>query len=219
MSQVKFDVNPSEAKLITAIAERYAEVMKEHAKVTMTDEAVLSLRMDLTACHCNGCQLRLADLLAAAEFDLAHDVGGIRNCMDRTTGKLNGGFLPRYADVECPERGQFFTKAERDGLLKVLQELKKLGWYVVYLDDNDERKDYAAGTPLEDVVYDANQTEDVHLGLRFNQVGKPSANARIYLVWGNSPVELIADWSAALAEFDEAIEAAQKAVWPNYPEE
>lgn len=213
MSQVKFDVYPSEAKIITAIIARAASL-----KFVSTGEELKSLEMDITACHRNGCQLRLPDLLQADDLNFAHDVIGIRNCIDRTTGKLTNNFLPRYANVECPERGQFFTKAEREGLLKVLQELKKLGWQVAYLDDGEERKNYPAGTPLEDVVYDANQTEDARIGLAYNHAGRPATSASIYVVWGNSPIELIADWCGS-SSFDETIEAAQKAVWPNYPEE
>lgn len=213
MPQVKFDVYPSERRLIQAIVKRAGGL-----KFFTDAEACTNLEMDITACHSNGCQLKLIELLQADDLNFTHDVIGIRQHMDRATGKLQEHFLPRYANVECPERGQFFTKAEREGLLKVLQELKKQGWQVAYLNDGEERKNYPAGTPLEDVVYDANQTGEARIGLAWQSPGA-ARRAEIYVVWGNSPVELIADWTAALAEFDEAIEAAQKAVWPNYPEE
>lgn len=213
MPQVKFDVYPSERRLIQAITQRAGQL-----KFFTGAEARTNLEMDITACHRNGCQLKLIELLQADDLNFTHDVIGIRNCMDRTTGKLTNDFLPRYANVECPERGQFFTKAEREGLLKVLQELKKLGWPVTYLDDGEERKDYPASTPLEDVVYDANQVEDARIGLAYNHAGQPATRASILIVWGNSPIELIADWCGS-SSFDETIEAAQKAVWPNYPEE
>jgi hypothetical protein len=58
---------------------------------------ILELNMDLTACHANGCPLRLKELLEADEFNFWHDIFGIRNRMDRTTGKLSNHFLPRYA--------------------------------------------------------------------------------------------------------------------------
>lgn len=58
---------------------------------------IRTLMMDLTACHANGCALRLDDLLEASEFDFAHDVFGIHKHIDRNTGKLGDCFLPRYA--------------------------------------------------------------------------------------------------------------------------
>jgi hypothetical protein len=58
--------------------------------------------MDISACHSNGCPLRLADLLAAKNFDFMHDVAGIHNNIDRETGKLKGNFLPRYHKREIP---------------------------------------------------------------------------------------------------------------------
>lgn len=53
--------------------------------------------MDINAVHANGCPLKLAELLAAPDFEFAHDICGIRRHLDRTTGKLGGCFLPRYA--------------------------------------------------------------------------------------------------------------------------
>lgn len=57
----------------------------------------LSLTMDLTACHANGCPLRLADLLAADDANFGHDVFGISRHINRDTGELGGHFLPRFA--------------------------------------------------------------------------------------------------------------------------
>lgn len=57
----------------------------------------MSLEMDIVACHRNGCPLDLDGLLAADDFNLAHDVVGISNHINRETGKLERHFLPRYA--------------------------------------------------------------------------------------------------------------------------
>ncbi len=57
---------------------------------------LLSLEMDLTATHL-GCPLKLSELLKAPKFDFAHDIGGIEMHLNRTTGKLENCFLPRYA--------------------------------------------------------------------------------------------------------------------------
>lgn len=58
---------------------------------------ILDAVMDIDACHCNGCPLRLQDLLAADEGNFSHDAFGIRANIDRTTGKLQNCFHPRYA--------------------------------------------------------------------------------------------------------------------------
>lgn len=52
---------------------------------------------DIDACHSNGTPLKLAELLAADDANFAHDVFGIRQNINRETGKLENCFLPRYA--------------------------------------------------------------------------------------------------------------------------
>ncbi len=88
---VSFKVTPAEAAIITTIVDRVTAKLPE----TFSDRQ--SLEMDITACHANGCKLRLAGLAEADEFNLIHDVGGIRQNIDRSTGKLQGHFLPRYS--------------------------------------------------------------------------------------------------------------------------
>lgn len=56
--------------------------------------------MDITATHANGCPLKLAELLAADDFNFSHDVAGIYRHLDRTTGKLLDCFLPRFAQKQ-----------------------------------------------------------------------------------------------------------------------
>jgi len=84
---VSFDVTPEEARLIGRIAER-AEGGAHKKRDAL---------MDLTACHANGCRLRLAELLEAPELDFWHDVCGITAHLDRTTGELKDCFWPRFA--------------------------------------------------------------------------------------------------------------------------
>lgn len=55
----------------------------------------LSLHLDLTVAH-SKCRLDLEKLLSFPNFDFVHDVWGIHNELDRTTGSL-GTFLPRCA--------------------------------------------------------------------------------------------------------------------------
>lgn len=57
--------------------------------------------MDIEATHSNGCPLDLQKLLDAPSFDFAHDVFGIREHLDRTTGKLMHCFLPRCSKPQA----------------------------------------------------------------------------------------------------------------------
>jgi hypothetical protein len=57
----------------------------------------LSMQLDITACHANGNALRLVDLLAADDFNFAHDMSGICRCLDRDMGRLTKGFSPRFS--------------------------------------------------------------------------------------------------------------------------
>jgi hypothetical protein len=61
-----------------------------------------SLLMDLNACHTNGCPLDLAGLLTMPRLDFSHDIYGLRQHLNRETGKLEDFFVPRCAkaDVE-----------------------------------------------------------------------------------------------------------------------
>ena len=95
---VSFAVSRTEARLISKITGRAIELAERHS----IDVEFLDLEMDLTACHCNGCQLQLEELLAADDDDFGHDVFGIRRYIDRDTGELTRCFLPRYA---APEGG------------------------------------------------------------------------------------------------------------------
>lgn len=57
----------------------------------------LDVIMAVTACHCNGTPLQLAELLAADEGNFAHDVGGILRHIDQHSGRLGECFTPRFA--------------------------------------------------------------------------------------------------------------------------
>lgn len=65
-----------------------------------TDVDEQDIQMDLEACHCNGCPLRLDDMVQADDFNLMHDISGINVHLNHDTGKLEGWFLPRFADME-----------------------------------------------------------------------------------------------------------------------
>lgn len=82
-----------EARTILKIAHR-AAVMAISADVYYP---LLDADMDITAVHVNACPLKLDELLAADDFNFAHDVFGIRRHLDRETGELGGCFVPRFA--------------------------------------------------------------------------------------------------------------------------
>jgi len=60
----------------------------------------LEAQMDVTACHVNGCPLKLQELLEADDFNFSHDIFGIRRHLNRETGQLENCFLPRFARPE-----------------------------------------------------------------------------------------------------------------------
>jgi hypothetical protein len=80
---------------MSQIADRAIEM----AKSANIEYKKMDAIMDLDACHSNGNPLRLAALLAADDFNFAHDVFGIRNNIDRHTGKLGNFFSPRYSNT------------------------------------------------------------------------------------------------------------------------
>lgn len=93
---IKFNVTAKELESISTIAERAVSM----ANVEGVEYNMMEAVMDLSACHRNGCKLKLAELAVADDFNLAHDVFGIRRHINRQTGKLERCFLPRYADVK-----------------------------------------------------------------------------------------------------------------------
>lgn len=94
--QIQWDCTRNTRMLAEKIAARAAMLLtkgqKETIKFSQTDT-----EMDILATHLNGCPLNLKGLLEAKPFDFFHDVMGIRNHLCRTTGQLQGCFLPRYA--------------------------------------------------------------------------------------------------------------------------
>jgi len=90
---VSFDVTAKDSATIRKIVKRGWALDWLRASY---DEK-LSMQMDVTAVHANGNPLRLDDLLAADDFNFAHDMSGICNCLDRSTGTLTRNFRPRFS--------------------------------------------------------------------------------------------------------------------------
>ncbi len=90
LRDIDWTVTREEAEAIRDISRR---AIVEHPNTFR----MLTLTMDLTACHCNGCPLRLIELSDAKDGDFIHDVGGISRHINRDTGELGDCFVPRYA--------------------------------------------------------------------------------------------------------------------------
>lgn len=90
--EIQWTATKGERALILDIAQRACTLDSEYS--------VLDLQMDIEACHCNGCPIRLTDLLLADDANFGHDVFGISAFISRDNGKLYSYFLPRFAKIE-----------------------------------------------------------------------------------------------------------------------
>ena len=88
---ISFECSKADCKLIAEIVKRADWLAQKNGK----EIDPLEMNMDITAAHCNGCPLDLQKLLGASTLDFVHDVYGIRNHIDRTTGELLDCFVPR----------------------------------------------------------------------------------------------------------------------------
>jgi hypothetical protein len=91
--EIRFDVPAAEQDLIDKIAQRGREMDK---KRHLRGPTKRHCAMDICATHANGNPLRLAEMLAADDFNFTHDWYGIRRNLDRTTGRLMNFFSPRF---------------------------------------------------------------------------------------------------------------------------
>lgn len=94
---INWDISKADAKLITKILDR-AQILGD-----LQPKNRLNTEMDITAAHANGTPLRLADWLAADDFNFRHDLYGIDRHVNRETGKLMHYFLPRFAVPQTVE--------------------------------------------------------------------------------------------------------------------
>jgi hypothetical protein len=79
-------------ELLNQIADRTVKLAAELGHEYKKSDAL----MDVTACHANGCPLRLQEFLEADASNFAHDAFGIQRHINRDTGKLENFFLPRF---------------------------------------------------------------------------------------------------------------------------
>lgn len=88
-----FNCSDADLRIIRQITTRSRNLLANMG----VDRSSLDIQMDLVATNANGNPLRLADLLAADNTNLLHDVCGIAKHLDRNTGKLADGFRPRHS--------------------------------------------------------------------------------------------------------------------------
>lgn len=93
---INFNTNERDTKRIEQIAKR-AGLINAWGKRGLD---VLDLEMSLAACHMNGTPLDLQGLLGAKPMDFTHDIIGILQHIDRSTGEMGGLFSPRFASKQ-----------------------------------------------------------------------------------------------------------------------
>lgn len=89
--QIKWKCSKNEIMSIHRIAKRAVQMAADNG----IEIPLINMDMDITACHLNGNELDLAKLEYADDGNFGHDVFGIREHIDRKTGKLTGFFSPR----------------------------------------------------------------------------------------------------------------------------
>jgi len=92
MMITNWEISRKDHDLAVRIADRAVRQLHDYPDNQRT------VLMDLIACHANGCPLYFEGLLVAEMLDFSHDICGIRDHINRDTGKLEGHpFTPRYA--------------------------------------------------------------------------------------------------------------------------
>ncbi len=86
-----------DTEVISKIVDRYMEFHHSLNIPKVYQRPKMDLMMDIEATHCNGNPLRLNDLLEADDFNFTHDLIGIQDHLNRTTGELQDCFVPRYS--------------------------------------------------------------------------------------------------------------------------
>jgi hypothetical protein len=92
MNLVKFDMGVN-ANTVERIALRAMDMAIAAKRPRRSKQDYM---MDMAAANAD-VPINLDGLLAASDFDFAHDVFGIEKHLNRETGQLTGCFCPRYA--------------------------------------------------------------------------------------------------------------------------
>lgn len=94
--QVEFTRDPQARRLISKIARRARQLDYKHNRRRAA--TIQHHMMNVSACHASGNPLRLADLLAADDFNFAHDIFGIDRHINHENGRLDNCFVPRFSN-------------------------------------------------------------------------------------------------------------------------
>ncbi|OYT76233.1 MULTISPECIES: hypothetical protein [Pseudomonas] len=105
---------------------------------------------------------------------------------------------------------------EHSGLVAVLADLQRQGWRATELWDGEEWVPIQSTWSADEIAEHAAETELSRV--RFLSENRAGHEGMMLLVWGNSPIELIADMTMTHG-FAEAVERAQRTVWPHYPDD
>lgn len=108
------------------------------------------------------------------------------------------------------------TITEHTGLVAVLVDLQRQGWRATELWDGEEWRPISTTWSADEIAEHAAETDLAKV--RFLSESHAGYEGAMLLVWGNSPIELIADMTIANG-FAEAVERAQRTVWPHYPDD
>jgi hypothetical protein len=91
---MEFNATREELDFIRLICTRF-EYMCSRVGAAIPRRATLVA--DLDACHSNGCPMDFEAMAGGPTRALMFDVVDIQRHIDRETGTLRGGFVPRYA--------------------------------------------------------------------------------------------------------------------------
>jgi len=87
---VQFETGQENTQLMNRIVDRAVQMQ-------LIQREPIALMMDMAAVHKNCTEIDFVELLAAEDGDFTHDILGIQQHINRSTGKLEDDFLPRYA--------------------------------------------------------------------------------------------------------------------------
>lgn len=88
-------ITRTDVETMVAICKRFEKFCDAHDWILPQWCDRTTRMMDLEHAH-DAAPINLAALLAAPDDDFVHDVQGIHNHMDRSTGKLGDCFSPRF---------------------------------------------------------------------------------------------------------------------------
>ena len=97
---VKFNVQKKYRKAFEIIVSRVAGLAARY----QVNYSRRDIEMDLSACHSNGNPLDFERMKKADDSNLGHDAFGIRAHINRTNGKLENLFLPRFSALNKKDK-------------------------------------------------------------------------------------------------------------------